>query len=58
MLAGPNSIRTKDSIVCLSNKSPITNVVLNRIVSLHNQALKTKLNIYIIAKPKTSVLIC
>ncbi len=34
MLAGPNNIRTKDSIVYLSNISPITNVVLNRIVSL------------------------
>ncbi len=34
MLVGPNNIRTKDSIVYLSNIGPIINVVLNRIVSL------------------------
>jgi hypothetical protein len=33
MLAGPNNIKNKDSIVYLSNISPITNFVLNWIVS-------------------------
>jgi hypothetical protein len=34
MLAGPKNIRTKDSIVYLSNISPIINVILNRIFIL------------------------
>jgi hypothetical protein len=34
MLAGPNNIRAKDSIVYLSNIGPIINVLLNRIVIL------------------------
>ncbi len=41
MLAGPNNIRTKDSIVYISNISLMVNVVLNRIIILQQSKVQS-----------------